>query len=89
MGRIGSEVARRARAFGMRVLAYDPYLSHARAQALDVEVAAARRGLRRCRLHHRPHADDRRDARHDQRRRHRQDEEGGEAPELRPRAASS
>ena len=39
MGRIGSEVARRARAFGMRVAAYDPYLSNARAQALDVELA--------------------------------------------------
>src|SRR5216684_7633713 len=34
MGRIGSEVARRATAFGMRVLAYDPYLALSRAKAL-------------------------------------------------------
>lgn len=40
MGRIGTEVARRARAFGMRVMAYDPYLAHARAQALDVQLAS-------------------------------------------------
>lgn len=38
MGRIGSEVARRAIAFGMRVLAYDPYLSLSRAKALQVEL---------------------------------------------------
>lgn len=38
MGRIGTEVARRAAAFGMRVLAYDPYLSEARAQSLQVEL---------------------------------------------------
>src|ERR1700740_2192840 len=31
MGRIGTEIARRAIAFGMRVLAYDPYLSASRA----------------------------------------------------------
>ena len=38
MGRIGGEVARRALAFGMRVLAYDPFLSMSRAKALQVEV---------------------------------------------------
>lgn len=38
MGRIGSEVARRAIAFGMRVLAFDPYLSHSRAKQLQVEL---------------------------------------------------
>jgi D-3-phosphoglycerate dehydrogenase len=38
MGRIGSEVARRAIAFGMRALTYDPYLSHSRAKALQVEL---------------------------------------------------
>lgn len=38
MGRIGGEVARRAFAFGMRVLAYDPYLSAAKARAMQVEL---------------------------------------------------
>ncbi|NBD37001.1 MAG: phosphoglycerate dehydrogenase [Verrucomicrobia bacterium] len=37
LGRIGSEVARRAKSFGMRVLAYDPYLTAARAEQLEVE----------------------------------------------------
>jgi D-3-phosphoglycerate dehydrogenase len=39
LGRIGSEVARRAMAFGMRVLAYDPFLTEARARALGIELA--------------------------------------------------
>jgi D-3-phosphoglycerate dehydrogenase len=38
MGRIGTELARRAIAFGMRVVAYDPYLSVSRARSLQVEL---------------------------------------------------
>ncbi len=38
MGRIGTEIARRAMAFGMRVVAYDPYLSASKARTLQVEL---------------------------------------------------
>ena len=37
LGRIGSEVAKRAQAFGMRVLAFDPYLAPSRAKAMQIE----------------------------------------------------
>ena len=37
LGRIGGEVATRARAFGAEVAAYDPYIQHARFEALRVE----------------------------------------------------
>ena len=40
MGRIGSEVAKRALVFGMRVIAYDPYLTEDRAKAIGAEFAA-------------------------------------------------
>ena len=40
LGRIGSEVAKRAQAFGMRVIAYDPYLAPSRAKAIQVEGVA-------------------------------------------------
>src|SRR5258707_2069787 len=48
MGRIGSEVARRAIAFGMRVLAYDPFLSASRARQLQVELVDLRDIYARC-----------------------------------------
>jgi len=37
LGRIGSEVAKRALAFGMRVVAYDPHLSEEKIRELEVE----------------------------------------------------
>jgi D-3-phosphoglycerate dehydrogenase len=40
LGRIGSEVARRARAFEMRVLAFDPYISEAAAREVGVDLVS-------------------------------------------------
>ncbi|HZD21883.1 MAG TPA: hydroxyacid dehydrogenase [Acidimicrobiia bacterium] len=39
-GRIGSEVALRSQAFGMKVIASDPYLSPTRAEELNVELTS-------------------------------------------------
>ncbi|MFA6320439.1 MAG: phosphoglycerate dehydrogenase [Candidatus Omnitrophota bacterium] len=38
LGRIGTEVAKRALSFGMKVLAYDPFLSADRAKELGIEL---------------------------------------------------
>src|ERR1700734_3408205 len=38
LGRIGTEVARRARAFEMKVIAYDPYVTPAAAREVDVDL---------------------------------------------------
>ncbi|TCS82551.1 phosphoglycerate dehydrogenase [Tepidibacillus fermentans] len=38
MGRIGSEVAKRAKAFNMKVIAYDPYITKERADKLGVTL---------------------------------------------------
>jgi D-3-phosphoglycerate dehydrogenase / 2-oxoglutarate reductase len=40
MGRIGNEVARRARAMNMKVIAYDPYISAEQAEKIGVDIAA-------------------------------------------------
>lgn len=40
LGRIGSLVAQRAAAFGMRIVAYDPFVSDEVARRLDVELVA-------------------------------------------------
>ena len=47
MGRIGGEVAKRALAFGMRVFAYDPFMSEARAKAFGVELVGELDGVYR------------------------------------------
>lgn len=39
LGRIGSEVAKRARAFGMHILAYDPYISTEQVEKLGITSA--------------------------------------------------
>ena len=38
LGRIGVEVSRRAKAFGMKVVGYDPYISRDRAEEVGVEL---------------------------------------------------
>jgi D-3-phosphoglycerate dehydrogenase / 2-oxoglutarate reductase len=40
MGRIGSEVSKRAKVFGMNVLGYDPFLTEDRAEKLGVKLAS-------------------------------------------------
>src|SRR5437764_11564550 len=40
LGRVGVEVARRAKAFGMKVIAYDPFVSQQLARDLEIELAA-------------------------------------------------
>src|SRR5882757_5720494 len=48
LGRIGSEVASRAEAFDMRVVAYDPFISEAAARELSVELVPLEQLLAEC-----------------------------------------
>ncbi|MBU3958816.1 MAG: phosphoglycerate dehydrogenase [Candidatus Omnitrophica bacterium] len=47
LGRIGREVAKRAFSFGMKILAYDPFLSKEVAESLGVEIVELKGLLRR------------------------------------------
>lgn len=38
LGKIGSQVAKRAKAFDMKIIGYDPYISRARADQIGVEI---------------------------------------------------
>ena len=47
LGRIGREVAKRAVAFGMKVISYDPFISEDLARKLDVEIADLKQLLKK------------------------------------------
>ncbi|MFA5089902.1 MAG: phosphoglycerate dehydrogenase [Candidatus Omnitrophota bacterium] len=47
LGRIGTEVARRASSFGMKILAYDPFLSRKVVEELGIEVVELKELLNR------------------------------------------
>ncbi len=47
LGRIGSEVAKRAMSFGMKVLAFDPYLSLDKAKSFNIESLSLNKLLER------------------------------------------
>ena len=85
LGRIGTETALRARAFGMKVVGSDPYLSPARAKELGIELALDGRPVRPGRLYFAARGADPPDGQHDQRRCHRKDEARRSPGELRPR----
>ncbi len=61
LGRIGSRVATRAQAFGMKVLAYDPYIARRGRAARSGRAGSLRAASRGVGFHHRPHAPDRGD----------------------------
>ena len=60
LGKVGSEVARRAKAFQMEVLGYDPYVPEEFARNLGAELVDMDALLAPLRRHHHPHSSHRR-----------------------------
>ena len=85
LGSIGREVVKRARAFGMKIVATDPFVSSQSAADLGITLVSLDGAVRAERLHHAARRADHRDPGHDQRRDARHDEEGRAHRELRPR----
>ena len=86
LGRIGQGVARRAAAFSMEILGYDPYVDAIAMATLGVRKVELADLLRPVGFHHPAHAGDRGDHRYDRRRRHRIDEAVGVFDQYRPRS---
>ena len=64
LGRIGRTVAARARAFGMKIVAFDPFIAPEQARDAEIELAPLDELFATRRFHHRPYAADRGNARH-------------------------
>ena len=64
LGKVGSRVAARLRAFEATVLAYDPYIPEARAREVGAQLTDFETLLARVGRHHRPRAADVRDRAH-------------------------
>ena len=61
LGKIGALVSQRAMAFGMRIIAYDPYITEERARHMGIELMDLDDAARPERLHHDSPAQEQRD----------------------------
>ena len=89
LGRIGVLVAQRLSAFGMKVIAYDPYVQAGRAAQMGVRLVTLDELLARVRLHVGAPAEDPRDPRPDRRGRAREGQAEPGRSSTPPAAASS
>ncbi len=86
-GRIPRAVVPKAQAFGLKVIAYDPYVDEATGAAMNVEIGRFRNASEAVGLHLRPRSDDAGDQKPVRGRGFRPDEVGRIADQHRPRTA--